>query len=132
MGNDPCPHCGGYSWHENDGEHIVVRCVCGYLKYICKINGSATILHTQTVSQLLLPRPGTRLSICLGQAAAIWPVEFTTKSLSVTLSEKSSDVANLLMVLMHKGLVEKTEDNRGLPGGSTWKITRRAVKILRL
>ncbi len=52
--------------------------------------------------------------------------------MSLLLGESGSDVSSRLMVLQHKGLVDKVTCNKGKQGGSTWRLTPTAIDKLNL
>ncbi len=90
------------------------------------------IIRNESERELVLPRRGTKLSECLGTVASLYPKEVTTKEVSATMMGDASEVASQLAVLGHKGLVEVAVNGRGHVGGSTWKLTKRAIKILKI
>ncbi len=129
---EACPHCGGFSWYEENDIEVVQRCVCGYLGYIVQKTKDAVIVRVLPENKVRLPRAGTRLSRCLGYVAGMHPGEVTTKDVAEYTEVSLSDIAGQLMVLRHRGFIEITKEGRGVPGGSTWKLTHRAIKKLNL
>ena len=77
-----------------------------------------------------MPEKGTKLSICLGFVAAQYPKTVTTRDLCGVSGQNTSDVSSQLIVLMHKGLIERIEARPGTKGGSIWRVTRRALDAL--
>jgi DNA-binding MarR family transcriptional regulator len=43
-----------------------------------------------------------------------------------------SDISSYLTILSGKGLVEKVSNRRGVPGGSTWRLTPKAIELLEI
>jgi len=130
---DPCPKCGGLSWYELEGSDTVLhRCHCGLCKVVQTVKGGMVVKHTQKESEVQLPRRGSKLSQCLGVVAAHYPRELKTSEIAELAGQSNSDVASKLMVLEYKGLVFRVEEGRGKSGGSTWALTKRAIKRLRI
>lgn len=132
IAKEPCPHCGGLSWYEREGREVWQRCVCGLLKLVISENDGVVVIHTLPGSKITMPRRGSALSLCLGMLISIHPTRATTRDVSSRMGCDSPDIANRLMVLMHKGLVDRVEARRGLPGGSTWKLSHWTIAKLKL
>ena len=77
-----------------------------------------------------MPESGTKLSKCLGFVASQYPKTVTTRDLCGISGQNTSDVSSQLIVLMHKGLVERVEARPGTKGGSIWLVTKRALEAL--
>lgn len=90
------------------------------------------IYHAAKVSDVVLPKSGTKLSKCLGIITAQHPDPVQTKVVAIALDETCGDIAPHIMVLMYRGLLEKVIEGRGVVGGSYWKLTNRAVELLKL
>jgi hypothetical protein len=86
--------------------------------------------HVQRKEEFKVPEKGTKLSICLGYVASVYPKTVTTRDLCGISGQNTSDVSSQLIVLMHKGLIERIEARPGTKGGSIWRITRRALDAL--
>lgn len=127
---EPCPKCGGRSWYEWEGNDMIQRCLCGLCRFVLMARGDFTIMHSQPVAEVVLPRPKTKLSRCLGALASCHPAPTSTSDIALLVKCTSSDTASQLMVLMNKGLVERVTLGRGKAGGSTWILTLRARKHL--
>lgn len=128
---DRCPKCGGNAWYEISDSDIVQRCICGLRRYVWKKTASGGyITHTQKRTEFRLPDKKTKLSVCLGFVALKYPATVSTKDLCGVSGENTSDVSSQLIVLMHKGLVERVEARPGMRGGSIWRVTRRALEAL--
>lgn len=130
-----CPKCGSASaWFEKNGRDVWLQCLCGVNKLVFSEVETITIYHTETAEKVSLPRPGTRLWHCLamlyglGQASTHEITERVNLNTSLHLS--ASDVASFLTVLRYKGLVFPLENRRGHIGGSVWKCTDPAKKLL--
>jgi hypothetical protein len=128
---DACPKCGGKAWYEMTELDIVQRCVCGLYRYVwAKTPDGGYRIHTQKKAEFKMPDKGTKLSTCLGHVAAQYPNTVTTRDLCGVSGQNTSDVSSQLIVLMHKGLIERVVARPGTKGGSIWKITRRALSKL--
>lgn len=125
------------AWYErtyakHTGEEIILRCMCGYERTVYSRYNGVERLHPLPERDLIMPRQGTRSSLCLGVVAGRHPNWSTTGEVASRLGWPNGDTANFLMVLMHKGLLEKVSEGRGIAGGSTWKLTTRARIKLKL
>lgn len=128
---DRCPKCHANAWYEVTDHDIVQRCTCGLLRYVwMRLPDGGYRTHTQRREEYRLPDKGTKLSVCLGHVAACYPESVTTKDLCGISGQSTSDVSSQLIVLMHKGLVDRVEARPGTRGGSIWRITRRALEAL--
>jgi Zn ribbon nucleic-acid-binding protein len=129
--HDLCPKCRARAWYEVDGTDIVQRCTCGMHRYVWQrtINGGYRT-HVQRKEEFRMPEKGTKLSKCLGFVAAQYPNTVTTADLCGVSGQNTSDVSSQLIVLMHKGLVDRVEARPGTKGGSIWRVTRRALEAL--
>lgn len=130
---DSCPKCGGFAWYEVTNIDIIQRCLCGLYRYVwARTSDGGFRQHTQKKAEFKMPDPGTKLARCLGFVASIYPGTATTKQLCWESKQSVSDVSSQLIVLMHKGLVERVVARPGASGGSVWRVTRRAVEALKL
>jgi len=129
---DQCPRCGDITWYEKEGYDILWRCMCGMTKIVCTKKGDAIIQYVVPRREVRLPPKGTKLMTCLGVTASWFPDEVTTAQLARATNHTTSDVASTMTVLMHKGLIERVKEGRGIAGGSSWKITKRAQGLLRM
>lgn len=128
-----CPKCGGSSWYTKDKNDVWQRCLCGLNKLVhTTLEAGISIHHSDKPSQESLPRSGTKLHTCLQAVRATHPGKPTTRDVSQLTGENTSDTASQLTVLMHKGLVERVEERRGVAGGSTWQLTFMAKQILNI
>ncbi len=128
-----CPHCASkQAMYRCVEDELVLTCMCGYYKVLYSEKGGVIKTHCTPQSKAQLPRQGTKLSVCLGSLASFYPNHATTGQVATVAQGTSSDVASQLMVLQHKGLVEKIADGRGVSGGSTWHLTHASITKLGL
>jgi hypothetical protein len=125
-----CPKCRGLLWLEDLDREVVLKCLCGFLKFVeISVPSGGTITHKEGRSPEWLPRKGTKLHRCLMVVFAEGVVK--TAEVASRLQQSSSETATQLAVLCKvKGLVRVTENRRGLPGGSVWELTDLAKKAL--
>lgn len=129
--SDRCPKCGARAWYELTDMDIVQRCMCGLHRYVwMKLPDGGFRTHTQTKIEFRMPEKGTKLARCLGFVASQYPKTVTTRNLCGISGQNTSDVSSQLIVLMHKGLIERVEARPGTKGGSVWTVTRRALDAL--
>lgn len=127
-----CPKCEGSSWYKEENNEVIHTCLCGYFQVVYSERGGQSITHVQTEAQTTLPKQGTKIATCLSAVISHHPTHVTTKDISDDVGHPTKDVASQLMVLMHKGLLDRVIESRGVAGGSTWKLTNRAVRLLNL
>lgn len=129
-----CPKCGGRAWYELSAvSDIVQRCMCGMMRHVWVLTPNGGFrTHVQRKEEFKMPEHGTKLSKCLGFVAAQYPKTVTTRDLCGISGQNTSDVSSQLIVLMHKGLVERVEARPGTKGGSIWLVTRRALEALNM
>ena len=128
-----CTHCksenASYECVDNE---LVLTCLCGHYEVVYSEREESTVTRTLRRELIHLPRPGSKLSKCLGAAASLYPETFNTSDVARVTKDKNADAATKLMVLQHKGLVEKMHSRRGVLGGSEWKLSNSAIKLLHL
>lgn len=130
---DECPKCHGNAWYEITDMDIIQRCICGLHRYVyAKTTDGGFRIHTQKKSEFRMPEQGTKLKKCLGHVASLYPKTVTTRDLCGVSGQNTSDVSSQLIVLMHKGLIERVEARPGTKGGSIWRVTRRALDALQI
>lgn len=128
-----CPKCSGFAWYEVQSKELVLRCLCGYYQVVyTELQHGATITRVQKAEEVSLPRKGTRMASCLGVVARANGSAISTKEVSLQTGYTSSDAATYLMVLQHRGLVLKVTNGKGKTGGSSWQLTHRAVRMMRI
>lgn len=131
--SESCPKCGQSSWYEVSDQDIIQRCVCGLHRFVWqRTENGGFRTHVQRREEFKMPEKGTKLSTCLGYVAAQYPKTVTTRDLCGVSGENTSDVSSQLIVLMHKGLIERIEARPGTKGGSIWRVTRRALDALNM
>ncbi len=128
MNEVDCPKCGGFSWFDTEGQNVVHKCTCGYLKFVEVTKEGIKVIKYDPPTISNLPRRGTKLSKCLGVLLTNPKEPLTTQEAADRLREPTNDTSSRMMALSHKGLVVKVIDGRGRVGGSTWKVTDEAVK----
>ena len=134
MSFETCPHCrANQAWYEQESQQtLTLKCICGYLRVVYEETANGIIMHTVPRTKVVLPEKGSNLSIYLGVIASRYPEDILTGTVAGQVKEKSSLTASKMMVLQHKGLIEKVESAKGKVGGSTWKLTNIAVTLLKL
>jgi len=134
MSFETCPHCRAkQAWYEQESVRVLtLKCVCGYLRVVYEETATGITMHTIPRTKVMLPEKGTTLSAYLGSIAVQYPDSVTTGFIAKGMIEKSSLTASKMMVLQHKGLIEIVESAKGKVGGSTWRLTTIAIKLLNL
>lgn len=129
-----CPHCTQRQAHyEVEGDNtLLIKCLCGYLAVLYDDKDTVIVNHVLSKTKSELPRKGSKLSKCLGAVASQYPDNVKTDAVSKLTKDTTSGAASKLMVLQHKGLVEKINSLRGVAGGSTWALTNRGINHLNL
>jgi len=127
-----CPHCTQRQAHYEveDDTKLLIRCVCGYHKVLFDESIDKPIMHVLPKRKTEVPRKGSKLSKCLGVVASVYPKSIKTSKVAELSLDTSSGAASKLMVLQHKGLIEKINSMRGVAGGSTWILTNRGAEHL--
>ena len=124
-----CPKCKGLARLCTEGDVVVLKCMlCGYLKFVEEYRDGVLIMRSEKPTIEGLPKKGTKLHKCLTRLGAY--EQATTAFLSSILSQSTSDTSSQLAVLKSKGLVDQLNSNRGVSGGSSWKMSRSAKKLL--
>lgn len=124
-----CPKCSGLARLCAEGDVVVLRCyLCGLTKFVEEYKDGVVIYRADKVTSSGLPKRGTKLHKCLTRMGSYESV--TTAFISDLLGQSTSDTSSQLAVLKSKGLVEQLNSNRGVSGGSSWRVTRAAMKLL--
>lgn len=129
-----CPKCCSQNaYYEKTHCDLILKCLCGYSKVVFTTLGTAEIIHSDSGSDVKLPREGTNLRKTL-VVLSVQP-EATSAEITQRLKELGekfsvSDVASYLTILRSKGLVGTTVVRRGVVGGSTWILTEAAAELL--
>jgi hypothetical protein len=129
-----CPKCASENARYTfDGVDVTLRCTCGYHRVVVSKLEQITIHHSDSKSEVRLPKRDSNLwwtlvaLVALGEAKAeaiaerlVWlGKEFNTR-----------DVSSYLTILRTKNLVKETEIMRRTPGGSTWKVEERCMNLI--
>lgn len=134
--NTTCPKCGSENArYVADHQDVTLRCRCGYLKVVETRLGQITIRHTDSASEIKLPRYGTNLWWTLVALVAL--ERATSEQVFIRLADlgkvfSAREVASYLTLLRNKGLVFEIEIRRRERGGSTWEVDRRGLRLLGL
>lgn len=134
-----CSKCGSKSARVvEDYSGVFLKCFCGLFKLLqSKYSDGGCVDHIDIEEEVTLPKKGTKLMIALGALYAVEPS--TTGEITELINidctspetrQSNSDVASQLTILRYKGLCEVVEYKRGISGGSTWKTTEIARKLL--
>jgi len=132
--NTDCPKCLSHSaWLSREGPDILLKCLCGFLKVVETTLGSMKVEHSDTGSEVRLPRPKTHLHrtlMCLSILDLPSSAEVTERLQDLGVNRDVSDVSSYLTILKTKGLVETVVVRRGMTGGSTWRLTNRSIELI--
>lgn len=134
--NMECPKCGSLTARiSEDYSAYVLKCMCGLNQLLqSKFADGSIVDHIDIDDKVSLPKKGTKLMNALGALFAIEPA--TTGDVAdlvntgVPLQQSNSDVASQLTILRYKGLCDVVEYKRGITGGSVWKVTDKAKRLM--
>ena len=129
-----CPKCGSpnasYARKESD---LILQCLCGYWKVVYSELETADIEHADSADKVKLPRRDSKLWNCLAVMVCLEQAGLSevTERYNLLYSDgmKTADMATQLTVLRLRGLVVSLDSRRGVPGGSTWVPTEKAVEL---
>lgn len=129
-----CPKCGNpNASYIRKNSDLVLRCLCGFWKVVYSELEVADIEHADTAGKVKLPRRETKLWNCLAVMVGLEQaglVEVTERyNLLYGDTMGTADMATQLTVLRLRGLVSSLDSRRGIPGGSTWVPTGKAVEL---
>lgn len=136
-----CTKCGNDNgWLELQDEIMLVhRCLCGLNKVLyTESKGIRTLSISIEPPPHQLLKKGTMVEQCMRVMLQSWPDALTTEkvfrviTVDVGLSATRSDISTRLMLLQHKGLIEKVLCGKGKVGGSTWEITEYGETVYNL
>ena len=131
--NTICPKCTSIQAHYLvEDDELILKCLCGFYKVLYSERYGRSVIHVVKEDVVSIPKAGTKLSKCLGALAKYHPAIVSTGDIARDLEVPGGVAASRLMVLQHKGLIEVVVCGRGKVGGSTWKLTTRAVIYLNL
>jgi hypothetical protein len=131
----PCPKCGAkHSWFERDGDDLIQRCLCGLTNYLFREqeDGVTVMRSGVRVPDVTLPADGTKIRKCLLAVRNEYPKNIRTGDIASRTGLRGKETASLVVTLMGRGLLERVEARRGLLGGSVWKLTIVAQKLLKV
>ena len=129
----PCPKCGSkHSWFEEEGDALVQRCLCGLTHYLFReVEDGITIMRSGVrVPDVTLPSKGTKIYKCLLAVRNAHPSTILTGGIAEQAGLRGKETASLVVTLMGRGLLERVEARRGLLGGSIWRLTVVAQRLL--
>jgi predicted Rossmann fold nucleotide-binding protein DprA/Smf involved in DNA uptake len=127
-----CPKCGGVSWYERFENDIVQKCLCGLHRFVYEEKDGILIKRKLKVNKVALPHKDSKLFATLAVLAAYYPQQMNTRDISNVTGHTVTETASELLVLDHKGLVERLEERRGIPGGSIWILSHSGCKLLKV
>lgn len=131
-----CPKCGSMSARiSEDYSAYTLSCLCGLNQLLqSKYADGSVIDHIDIDDKVSLPKKGTKLMNALGALFAIEPASTgdiaELVNTNVSLQQTNSDVASQLTILRYKGLCDVVEYKRGITGGSVWKVTDKAKRLM--
>lgn len=131
----PCPKCGSkHSWFEKEGEDLIQRCLCGLMHYLFReLEDGTTVMRSGVrVPDVTLPAKGTKIRKCLMAVRNAHPLNMYTGDIASKTGLRGKETASLVVTLMGRGLLERVTARRGLLGGSIWKLTVVAQKLLKV
>lgn len=128
-----CPKCSSRSaWTEIQSGDLVLRCLCGLNSVLETRARRLQLVRVESVVRL--PKPGTliRKTLYALEALRLDTTAAVQQGLLALVDEPIAvpDVACYLVMLRNKGLVEQVEYRRGQKGGSTWRLSAAAIKLL--
>lgn len=134
--NMECPKCGSLTARiSEDYSAYILKCICGLNQLLqSKFADGSVVDHIDIDDKVSLPKKGTKLMNALGALFAIEPA--TTGDIAdlvntnMPLKQTNSDVASQLTILRYKGLCDVVEYKRGITGGSVWKVTDKAKRLM--
>lgn len=136
-----CSKCGSINaWKQQiDGESWV-RCLCGHMRIYTSPVLVAIIPAPKLNVSYTLPKQNSKLWDCLMMLSGLAPASSDEITMRLNLSRTmegetcltTSDVTTQLSVLWRtKNLVEPILFRRGVPKGSTWRLTDVARLLMR-
>lgn len=124
-----CPKCRSDKvWVEEDGPTTWLRCGCGLMKLVRKVEGGYTIIQKEPEDQIVLPKSGSKLREILMIVAAFPDIQ--TVEVAHIVKDTTDKVAVCLSVLEANGLLDIVEDRRGVKGGSIWTLSFAAKNLI--
>lgn len=128
----PCPKCGLLTRLKAQGRDIVQVCLCGLHRYVQREKDGLLISKCPTEqSNVALPNKNTKMYRCVISVLSYYPKNINTKEVALAADLTPKETSSFLVMLMTRGILERVEGRRGLAGGSVWKLTPAAVKLLK-
>lgn len=133
-----CPKCKRMGWLEaTDESELVHRCLCGLHKVLYTEYKKMILCTVEVVEPKSIPRQGSLIERCMRVIIGRWPNAVTSEEVYRSISLKGvevsrSDVSTRLMILQHKGLIEKIVNGKGKVGGSVWEVTEHGANLYKL
>lgn len=130
-----CPKCGALvTWIVWEGDALVQKCTCGLNKYLYQVTPHGVTIMKRTVrsSDVRLTEPGTKLHTCLLAVALSHPNPINTGSVARHTKLPTKIISARMITLMTRGLVDRVEGRKGKIGGSTWRLSSEATRLLRI
>lgn len=122
-----CPKCAStHAYYQVTPVDKILRCLCGYHRVIETKLESFTAEHNDVGEDVKLPRKGSHIFHTLMALEVLEEAtsgEVTKRLIDLGYKFDISDVSSYLTILRSKGLVVALVVRRGVPGGSTWRIT---------
>jgi len=108
------------------------RCRCGLMKFIIKeVDGVALLREVVPRSEMKIPEKGSKLHRCFVALAVVYPSTLNTRVVSTNSGLTPKETSALLVALLSRGIVERVEGRRGRVGGSIWKLSSTAQKMVK-
>ena len=133
-----CPKCGSMSARlAEDYSAYFLKCMCGLNQLLqSKYADGSVVDHIDIDDNVSLPKKGTKLMNALGALYALEPsstgevADLVNTNVPVVDKQSNSDIASQLTILRYKGLCDVVEYKRGVSGGSVWKVTDKAKRLM--
>lgn len=77
-----------------------------------------------------LPETGTKLHTCFREVAVAYPKTIASSEVIRNSGLQPKETGALLVALLARGLIERVEGRRGLPGGSIWILSSAAYNAI--
>jgi hypothetical protein len=127
-----CPKCFGLARYDMEHRTVELRCRCGYRQVVYAVKANGMIeQHTLPTKSVRLPKEGTKLAECLARVSLHGKLGVSTGAIAFEMNQSTTETSAQLVVLMHKGLVDKIDSKRGQFGGSDWRVTHRALRLMK-
>ena len=122
-----CPKCNSKSaWLEAEGQDLVQRCLCGLNKYLFRVSAEGEIepIEPRNIADSIkMPLENPNHYKCLLAIYKTYPDPVQTAQVAAHCGFENKPTYGFIASLLSKGLVERVEERKGLPGGSSWTLT---------